>query len=232
MDTKRQSEDPQVLIDLLRRSPLLEELRQDELDRRKLQDQLDVSKATVHRHIRLLTELGVIEKADGVFRLTESGTLLADAVVRFKREAGSALQLASVLGEVGDTTVDIDIGAHAGATVTSAELGDPYAPVNRFESLLQTTNELRFVGSEVALIEPCLDVVLQLISDGVDITFIDRPSCTKYFFSEYPEICAESLEQENFTVLEHDELPRTELVSSLTESLSVVSSKTAGRSGH
>lgn len=207
MGTTQQTEDLQVLIDLLRRSPLIEELRQDGLDRRELQDRLDVSRATIHRHTRLLTELGVIEKTDGVFRLTESGTLFADAVVRFKREAGSALQLASIREKVEDTTVDIDIGALVGATVTSAELGDPYAPVNRFESLLQTTNELRFVGSEVALIEPCLEVVLQLISDGVDITFIDRPSCTKYFFSEYPEICAELLEQENFTVLEHDELP-------------------------
>lgn len=155
----------------------------------------------------MLTELNVIEKVDGEFRLTEAGALLADAVVRFKREAGSALKLAPVLDAIGDTAAEIGIDAFAEATVTAAEHGDPYAPVNRFESLLQTTSEVRFVGSEVALMEPCRDAVVQLIDDGVEITFIDRPSCTRYFFSEYPELSAESLERENFTVLEHDELP-------------------------
>lgn len=207
MDTTAQTVESEVLIDLLRRSPLLEELQGEAVDRRELQDRLDVSRATIHRHTRLLTELSVIEEVNGKFRLTELGTLLADAILRFKREAGSALQLAPMLEVVEDASVDIDIDAFAGATITSAEQGDPYAPVNRFETLLQMTNEFRFVGSEVALMEPCLDVVTQLIDDGVDITFIDRPSCTEYFFSTYPDLSAESLERENFTVLEHDELP-------------------------
>lgn len=202
-----QCEDPEVLIDLLRRSPLLEELQRGELDRRELQDRLDVSRATVHRHTRLLTELSVIEKVDGRFRLTKPGTLLVDAITRFKREAGSALQLAPVLDLDGDEPMDVDIEAFAGATVTTAEQGDPYAPVSRFESLLRTTDELRFVGSEVALMDPCLETILQLMEDGVEITFIDRPSCTSYFFSEYPELSKESMGRANFTVLEHDGLP-------------------------
>lgn len=207
MGTVQQAGDSEVLIDLLRRSPLLEELQEEAFDRRELQDRLDVSRATVHRHTRLLAELNVIEKVEGEFRLTEAGTLLAEAITDFKREADSALQLAPILEAIEDTQGDIDVGAFAGATVTSAEQGDPYAPVNRFESVLRGTDEFRFVGSEVALMDPCLNVVLQLIRDGVEITFIDRPSCTEYFFSEYPERCVESLERENFTVLEHDELP-------------------------
>lgn len=194
-----------MLINLLRRSPFLEELKGEPLDRRELQERLDVSRATIHRHKRLLTERGLIEKVDGKFALTDTGVLLADAIDQFKREADTALHLAPVLDEVGDSTIDID--AFTGATVTNAEPADPYAPVSRFESLLETTEEFRFVGSEPALMEPCLDLLLAMIEEGAEITFIDRPSCTSYFLTEYPEHCKESMARENFTVLEHEDLP-------------------------
>lgn len=174
----------------------------------------------------------MIERTNGEFGLTDSGRLLADAVVRFKREAKSALRLASVLEAVGGTPPGVDIDAFAGATVTSAEQGNSYAPVNRFESLLRSTNELRFVGSEIGLMEPCLDAVVQLIGDGVDVTLVDRPSCTRYFLSEYPERSGESLERENFTVWETRTYPRTGSACSPIESPSVVTSRTAGRSEH
>lgn len=77
-------EDLDLLIDLLRRSPLLEELRGDRVDRAELQDRLAVSRSTSHRHTRMLGELGVIEKTNGEFQLTASGKLLTDATSRFK----------------------------------------------------------------------------------------------------------------------------------------------------
>jgi predicted transcriptional regulator len=91
-------------------------------------------------------------------------------------------------------------------TVTVAEPDSPYRPVNRFESLLRETSELRFLRPEVALMEPCLDVLVHLIDDGVDVTLVDRPSCHTYFFSTYPEQSSEIVKRDNFTVLEHDDL--------------------------
>ncbi len=91
-------------------------------------------------------------------------------------------------------------------TVTVAEPDSPYRPVNRFESLLRETSELRFLRPEVALMEPCLDVLVHLIDDGVDVTLVDRPSCHTYFFSTYPEQSSEIVNRDNFTVLEHDDL--------------------------
>ncbi len=92
-------------------------------------------------------------------------------------------------------------------TITVAEPQSPYRPVNRFESLLRETTEFRFLRPEVALMEPCLEVLHQLIDDGVDVTLVDRPHCHTYFLSTYPERSSAMLKRENFTVLEHDDLP-------------------------
>ena len=55
--------------------------------------------------------------------------------------------------------------------------------------------------------EPCLDVLFRLLNDGASVTLIDRPSCHAYFFSTYPERSSAMVGRDNFTVLEHDELP-------------------------
>jgi predicted transcriptional regulator len=92
-------------------------------------------------------------------------------------------------------------------TVTVAEPDAPYRPVNRFKSLLRETDELRFVRPEIAMMEPCLDVLRQQIDGGVDIVLVDRPRSHTYFLSTYPEHSSEMMQQDNFTVLEHDDLP-------------------------
>lgn len=55
--------------------------------------------------------------------------------------------------------------------------------------------------------EPCFDVLYRQIDDGVDVTSIDRPNCHTYFLPTYSERSSELLQQDTFTVLEHDELP-------------------------
>jgi hypothetical protein len=91
--------------------------------------------------------------------------------------------------------------------VTVAEPDSPYGPVNRFKSLLEQTTTVRFLRPEVALMDPCFDVLLHLVSTAVDITLVDRPNCHRYFLSTYPVHSSQMLQQDNFTVLEHDELP-------------------------
>lgn len=92
-------------------------------------------------------------------------------------------------------------------TITVAEPDAPYRPVERFESLLRETTTVRFLRPEVALMDLCFDLLYQLIGEGVDMTLIDRPECHEYFLSTYPDRSSEMVQQDNFTVLEHDDLP-------------------------
>lgn len=199
-------EDLDLLVDLIRRSPLLEELRKDTFDRGELQDRLDVSRSTSHRHTRLLGELGVVEKTNGEFRLTESGKLLTDAIVRFKREASSALQLAPVLEAVQDAPVEIDTEAFAGATVTSAERGDPHRPLARFVTLVQETDTLR--GIDIDAIAPLyMDEIQGHIVDGMETEVIALAEVTEEILAEYPEKCFDACASGYLTVQLHDNLP-------------------------
>lgn len=93
-------------------------------------------------------------------------------------------------------------------TVTLLEPNSPYRPVNRFKSLLQQTNEVHYLRPKVALMEPCFNALRSRINAGVDVTLIDRPSCHAYFLTTYPERSLEMEKRDNFTALEHDQLPR------------------------
>ncbi|MBX0325596.1 winged helix-turn-helix domain-containing protein [Halomicroarcula sp. F13] len=199
-------EDPDLLIDLIRRSPLLEELQQDALDRAELQDRLAVSRATCHRHTRTLDELGVIERVDSHFQLTEAGWLLTDALTTFKRDARSAVQLAPVLDAVGDAPGEIDAKAFADATVTSAERGDPYSPVARFITLVRETEALR--GLDMDAIAPLyMDEIQKRIVGGMETEDITHPGAVKDSLDGYPDKCMEACASGYLTVQLYDDLP-------------------------
>lgn len=102
---------------------------------------------------------------------------------------------------------DASIETWTALTFTVAEPDAPYRPVDRFQSLLEQTSTVRFLRPEVALMEPSFDHLCRRVDEGVDVTLIDRPNCHAYFASTYPERCSKLLSQDNFTVLEDDELP-------------------------
>lgn len=91
--------------------------------------------------------------------------------------------------------------------MTDAGADDPYGPVNRFVSLLQKTDRFRFVGYDMALLEPCKDELSERIIDGMETEIIDPPSVAKYILSTYREHCSEPLGSGNLTILLHDDLP-------------------------
>lgn len=204
--TTAESEETDRLIDLLRRSPMLEELQQEPLDRGALQERLGVSRATCHRHTRTLGEFGVIERVDGRFQLTDAGRLLTDALASFKRDARSALQLAPVLDAVKDAPVEIDPEAFADAIVTSAERGDPYSPVARFVALVQETETL--FGFDVDGVAPLyMEEIKDRIVSGMETVDLVLPEVAKNTLDEYPEKCMEACLSGHLTIQLHDGLP-------------------------
>ena len=106
-----------------------------------------------------------------------------------------------------DAISELPFETWAELTITVADPDFPYRPARRFESLLRETTTVRFLRPEVALMDLCFDLVYSLVAEGADITLIDRPECHTYFLSTYPDRSSEMVQQDNFTVLEHDTLP-------------------------
>lgn len=197
---------PDLLIGLIRHSPILEALREESLDRREVEQCLDMSRATSHRHTKSLAEKDLIERPDGEFTLTDLGEIVTDAVSTFETNTRMVLCLAPVLEAVHDTTPDFDIGIFADATVTSAEHGDAYGPMTRFVSLFQETETLR--GFDTLSIAPTyMEEFHQRILNGMETEVIDPPEVAADIMDNYPEKCVEVCVSEYFTHWLCDDLP-------------------------
>lgn len=154
----------------------------------------------------MLGDLGVIEKSSDAFRLTKSGFLLTDALVRFKREARSALEIAPVLKAVQMAPIEIGIDVFVDATVTSAERGDPYSPVARFLSLAEETDTL--YGFDIDGIAPLyMQEIQRQIIDGMETKDLVLPEAVRDSLDTYPEMCMEACASGNLTIQLHDDLP-------------------------
>ena len=65
--------EPDLFVELVKRAPVLEALRDGPMDREALARRLDVSTATSYRRTGWLGKRGMIEERDGVFELTALG---------------------------------------------------------------------------------------------------------------------------------------------------------------
>jgi hypothetical protein len=91
--------------------------------------------------------------------------------------------------------------------VTVAKADNPYAPVNRFIAPVGQTDTFRFVGSDIALLEPCRDEFCRRV--------------VEYIRSTCPELSAETLASGDLTIRFHDDVPRYVIESPTTGSRSV-----------
>lgn len=200
MDTKR-------LIELVRRGPVLAALREEgSMDRRELEQHLDVSKSTVHRFTRSLRDHNLIERSGGEFVLTPLGEVSAAEVAAFEASIETAWALAPVLEAASAHGVDVDIGAFSDATVTTAAPGHPYRPVNRFMSLVEGTDTLR--GLDPASINPLhFDAIYERIVDGMETDAVFPPSVVEELLASNPDRARAAFESGNLTLWVHDDLP-------------------------
>ncbi len=180
-----------LLADIVRQSPVLTALRTEPLDRREIEQRMGISKTSSHRYTRSLAERDLIEKTEGRYRLTAAGDVIEDAAATCLTTVWRAMQLAPVLEAV--ATRDIlafDLALFADATVTSADYGDPYAPMTRFVSLLQEAKTVRGINS--CMIAPTyMDEFQQRIIEGMETELIDLPEVAEDIMESYPEKCVE-----------------------------------------
>ena len=166
-----------------------------------------VSSSTMRRTLDEFEDRIWIRKDGYQYVATRLGEVIASGMVDVLERVETERKLRHVWHWLPDEIGEFPLETWAELTVTVAEPDFPYRPVNRFESLLREASTVCFLRPEVALMDPCFDALEALVDDGVDVTLIDRPSCHTYFLSTYPTRSGKLLRQDNFTVLEHDDLP-------------------------
>jgi predicted transcriptional regulator len=175
--------------------------------RSDLREMTGVSSSTIGRTIREFEERRWIARDGHRYGATPLGSFVASAVTGVLERIETERKLRDVWDWLPIEASRLSVETLSGAVVTVATADDPYRPVNRFVSLLRRTNRFRFVGSDLALLEPRKDELRQRIVDGMETEIIDPPNVARYVLSAHPEHCSDPLESGNLTVRLHDDLP-------------------------
>lgn len=198
--------DTDLLGDIVRHRPVLEALRMEPLDRREIEDRLDVSRATSHRFTRWLDKQGFVEKVDGRFRLTGRAEAVADEVLRFEANVRTVHRLAPLLDLICEDHQDFVLEPFVNARVTLAEPDDPYQPVERFISLLSESETFR--GFNTTHMAPLvLGKFHDEIFEETDTEIVYLPHIVEKLFETYPERAREAIDRGHLALRTRDDLP-------------------------
>lgn len=189
------------------RVPTLVALTERPRSRAELCESTGVSSSTMRRTLDEFGDRIWVRKDGYRYEATRLGVAIATGMQELLRRVETERTLRSVWHWLPVAISELPFETWSEMTVTVADPDAPYRPVGRFKALLEESTTVRFLRPEVALMDLCFDLLHRLLEEGVDVTVIDRPECHTYFLSTYPDRSSEMLRQDDFTVLEHDDLP-------------------------
>lgn len=185
----------------------LDALAERPRSRTDLQAKTEASSSTIRRTLRAFEKRNWATRDGDQYEATQLGAFVATGMGELVDRLETEQKLRDVWQWLPSEANGFPIEKATDSVVTAAEADAPYRPVNRFISLLRETNRFRFVGFNVALLEPHKDEFRQRIIDGMFAEIIDPPSVAKYILSMYQEHCSAPLDSGNLTVWLHDDLP-------------------------
>lgn len=196
----------ELLNEVVRKAPMIATLREEPLDRRDLEQRLEISKSTAHRNTTSLAERGLVERTDRKYTLTEFGEAVADVIATFEADMRTTVRLAPLFDAVAGIQPRCPTDAFSDATVTTADRGDPFGPLARFVSLVNETDTLQMFDS-YAVAPTYIDDIHGRVLDGLETEVIERPDVAEDIIENYPQKCVELCASEFLTMRLHDELP-------------------------
>lgn len=175
--------------------------------RTALEELTDVSRTTVGRSLQGLEERGWVVGDGREYRATEPGAFVAAGVESLVDRIDVERALRDVWDLLPTGESGFGLEACRDAVVTVARTDDPYAPLNRWVELLDASDRLRFVGSDVGLVEPCREELRRMILGGMRAEVVDPPEHARHVLSTHPEFCEAVFGSENLALLVHEGLP-------------------------
>lgn len=189
------------------RVTVLEELAAGPRSRAALRATTGASASTISRTLRAFEERNWISRTGAQYELTPVGAFVAEGLQAFLECLETERRFRSVCQLLPTETDWFGLAMAPDAVVTVADVDAPYRPVNRFASLLRTTARFRFVGTDVALLEPCVTALQQQLADGMDAVVVGPPAVAELLRATDGTQWSAVLESSALTVWVHDELP-------------------------
>ncbi|KTG08319.1 transcriptional regulator [Haloprofundus marisrubri] len=194
------------LLDVLRHRELLELLIEGPLDRRDIQTQLGISRATSHRFTRWLEQQGLAERRDGRWSLTGRGETVAEEVLRFERNLRAAARLDPLLECICPDHTEFIVEPFADATVTTPTPEDPYKPVERFLALLAESDSFRGFNT-THMVPPGVERFYASLFDGKQSEIIYLPVVVDALRETHPDKVADAVERGHLALRTREALP-------------------------
>lgn len=200
-------EDIEFLARSVHRATTLDVLARRPQRRADLLTITGVSQSTMGRTLRELEERDWIRRNGQEYEATPPGAFVASGMRELVDRVQTEQTLRDVWGLLPDESSGFTFELVADAVVTVADSDDPYRPVNRFLALVRETEQFRFAGFNVALLQPCKDELCRQIVEGMRSELIDPPNVVQYIRSSCSDQFSETLENGDLTIRVHDDLP-------------------------
>lgn len=199
--------DGEFVLEPVRRAGVFEELLVGPRTRSELGEQLDVSRATLHRIAQFLKDNDLARETDEGLELTTLGRVVATAVTDYVDRATEARRLSPLLNVVDPSSaaVEFDLSLFEDATVTLPKPGQPGRPAQRVVDIVEDAEWVRGFGPVVIPIY--VEVFHREILDGMSTELIVAPDVVEGLERAYAEKFAEAAETGRLDMWRHDDLP-------------------------
>jgi predicted transcriptional regulator len=147
-----------------------------------------------------------VEKEDGRFQLTGRGEAIVSEVLRFEANVRTADRLAPLLDRICEDPQEFVVEPFLDATVTEASPSAPYAPAERFVSLVRESDSFR--GFNTTHMAPVgIGGFHEEVFEGTDAEIVYLPSVVDALFESYPDRASAAVDRGDLTLRTRDDLP-------------------------
>lgn len=188
------------------RHEMIEPLCDGELEKRRIEETLDVSRPTVDRAFRELEELGLLESRGTTYELTRFGRLFCDRFDAQISQLDEMVELASILSHLPESAA---IGERmlSGAQVKQTQKHAPLSPISSVGRLAASAEKIEGY-TNVILPHYVTFIRDRVLENGLDARIILSEGVMKQAFAEYADEINELIEANGTRLVKtHEDLP-------------------------
>lgn len=194
-----------TLLALCRRESIFRTLREGPRRKREIAPCLDCSRSTLDRALRSLTELGLVERLDGEYRLTLRGRLAFREYERFSDRIRGLRSAAPVVDSL-PPDCSLSPAVLEDCDVITADRSAPNRPVERYLADVRSAEAIRAVGSVVteryvAAFRDCI------VNEGASAKITLAETGIRRLLSDHQAFLERTLSLDRFELREIDVIP-------------------------